>query len=43
MFKNVGEPINGNLDDFTFILMKSLRTGYFASIRENGLGYWRYL
>tara|TARA_R110002051_G_scaffold4587_2_gene25098 strand:+ start:2513 stop:4450 length:1938 start_codon:yes stop_codon:yes gene_type:complete len=37
--KNLGEPINSNLDDFTFIFNEEARTGYFASNRENGLGY----
>lgn len=36
--KNVGEPINGNLDDFTFIFNEETRVGYFASNREGGLG-----
>ncbi|WP_437373706.1 OmpA family protein [Maribacter litoralis] len=36
---NVGDPINGQSDDFTFIFNEELRTGYFASNREEGLGY----
>ena len=36
--KNVGEPINGQLDDFTFIFNEEDRTGYFASNRATGLG-----
>ncbi|WP_116769911.1 OmpA family protein [Maribacter litoralis] len=36
---NVGEPVNGQSDDFTFIFNEELRTGYFASNREEGLGY----
>ncbi|WP_158975857.1 OmpA family protein [Cellulophaga sp. L1A9] len=36
--KNVGEPINGQLDDFTFIFNEDDRTGYFASNRATGLG-----
>ncbi|ADV49674.1 OmpA family protein [Cellulophaga sp. E16_2] len=36
--KNVGEPINGKLDDFTFIFDEDTKTGYFASNRESGLG-----
>ncbi|QXP51873.1 OmpA family protein [Cellulophaga sp. HaHa_2_1] len=36
--KNVGEPINGQLDDFTFIFNEEDRTGYFASNRDTGLG-----
>jgi outer membrane protein OmpA-like peptidoglycan-associated protein len=37
--KNVGEPINSNLDDFTFIFEEDTKSGYFASNREGGLGY----
>ncbi len=37
--KNVGEPINSNLDDFTFIFKEDTKSGYFASNREGGLGY----
>lgn len=36
---NVGEPVNSNSDDFTFIFNEELRTGYVASNREEGLGY----
>lgn len=36
---NVGEPVNSNSDDFTFIFNEELRTGYVASNREDGLGY----
>ena len=36
---NVGEPVNGQSDDFTFIFNEELKTGYFASNREEGLGY----
>ena len=36
--KNVGEPINSKLDDFTFIFNEETKLGYFASNRENGLG-----
>ncbi len=36
--KNVGEPINGQLDDFTFIFNDEDKTGFFASNRESGLG-----
>ncbi|MDP5228969.1 MAG: OmpA family protein [Cellulophaga sp.] len=39
IIKNVGEPINSNLDDFTFIFDEIEKTGYFASNRETGLGY----
>ncbi len=35
---NVGEPVNGNMDDFTFIFDEATRTGYFASNRSDGLG-----
>ncbi len=36
--KNLGEPINSKLDDFTFIFDDTTKFGYFASNRENGLG-----
>jgi len=36
---NVGEPVNGQSDDFSFIFNEELKTGYFASNREDGLGY----
>lgn len=35
---NVGEPINTNKDDFTFIFSESLKAGYVASNRDGGLG-----
>ncbi len=35
---NVGEPVNSNKDDFTFILNEETRKGYLASNREDGLG-----
>jgi outer membrane protein OmpA-like peptidoglycan-associated protein len=35
---NVGEPVNGNMDDFTFIFDESSRKGYFASNRTEGMG-----
>ncbi len=35
---NVGKPINGNQDDFAFILNNEAKTGYFSSNREGGLG-----
>lgn len=35
---NVGEPINSNLDDFTFIFDDGTKSGYMASNRESGLG-----
>ncbi|EAR00633.1 OmpA family protein [Maribacter sp. HTCC2170] len=35
---NVGKPVNGKMDDFTFIFKEDSREGYFASNRENGVG-----
>lgn len=35
---NVGEPVNGKADDFTFIFTEETRKGYFASNREGGSG-----
>lgn len=35
---NVGEPINGRMDDFTFIFNEVTRKGYFASNRAEGQG-----
>ncbi|WP_077404727.1 OmpA family protein [Cellulophaga omnivescoria] len=35
---NVGEPVNSNMDDFTFIFDSENRNGYFASNRKGGLG-----
>ncbi|MGC1515690.1 MAG: carboxypeptidase regulatory-like domain-containing protein, partial [Maribacter sp.] len=35
---NVGEPVNSQSDDFTFIFDEALRTGYLASNRDGGLG-----
>ncbi|MBC6999592.1 OmpA family protein [Cytophaga sp. FL35] len=35
---NVGEPVNGRMDDFTFIFNEDTREGYFASNRSEGLG-----
>lgn len=35
---NVGAPINGRMDDFTFIFDEETRKGYFASNRTEGLG-----
>ncbi|AZQ57574.1 flagellar motor protein MotB [Maribacter sp. MJ134] len=35
---NVGEPVNCNKDDFTFIFNEETRKGYLASNREDGLG-----
>ena len=36
--RNVGEPINGRFDDFTFIIDEATKRGYFASNRSEGLG-----
>ena len=36
--KNIGEPINGQQDDFSFIIDESTKKGYFASSREGGVG-----
>lgn len=35
---NVGSPINGSKDDFTFVLNTDKTKGYFASNREGGKG-----
>nr|WP_299488991.1 OmpA family protein [uncultured Allomuricauda sp.] len=35
---NVGKPINGNYDDFAFIMNDESKTGYFSSNRTGGLG-----
>ncbi|CAZ94709.1 OmpA family protein [Zobellia galactanivorans] len=35
---NVGEPVNGRMDDFTFIFDEDTREGYFASNRSEGQG-----
>jgi len=35
---NVGEPINGKMDDFTYIIDEESRKGYFASNRPEGQG-----
>ncbi|MGY8916072.1 MAG: OmpA family protein, partial [Flavobacteriales bacterium] len=35
---NVGEPVNSNLDDFTYIFNEETRDGFFASNREGGMG-----
>ncbi len=35
---NVGEPINSNVDDFTFIIDEETKQGYFASNRKGGVG-----
>lgn len=36
--KNVGKPVNSNMDDFTFVFKESSKTGYFASNRAGGQG-----
>ncbi len=36
--KNVGEPVNSKMDDFTFIFNEDNRKGYFASNRPGGQG-----
>jgi outer membrane protein OmpA-like peptidoglycan-associated protein/tetratricopeptide (TPR) repeat protein len=35
---NVGEPVNSQMDDFTFIFNEETRKGYFASNRAEGKG-----
>jgi len=36
--KNVGVPVNSSNDDFSFIIDKKMRRGYFSSNREEGKG-----
>lgn len=36
---NVGAPVNGSKDDFTFVLNSEKTKGYFASNREGGKGW----
>ncbi|TKD65110.1 OmpA family protein [Flavobacterium sp. ASW18X] len=36
--KILGEPINSNRDDFSFIIDEDLKNGYFASNRDGGKG-----
>lgn len=36
--KNLGEPVNSNLDDFAFITDKERKYGYLSSNREGGKG-----
>ncbi len=36
--KNIGVPINSNFDDFTFIIDKKMKKGYFSSNRDGGKG-----
>ncbi|WP_276165813.1 OmpA family protein [Zobellia alginiliquefaciens] len=35
---NVGEPVNGRMDDFTFIFNEETKKGFFASNRSEGQG-----
>ncbi len=35
---NVGKPVNGSTDDFTFVLNEDTKIGYFASNRAGGKG-----
>ncbi len=35
---NVGRPVNGSTDDFTFVLNEDTKIGYFASNRAGGKG-----
>ena len=35
---NLGSPVNSKLDDYSFIVDKRIRKGYFSSNREEGLG-----
>ncbi|QKX05787.1 OmpA family protein [Aquimarina sp. TRL1] len=35
---NVGRPINGPRDDFSFVLNEATKMGYFASNRDGGIG-----
>ena len=36
---NLGAPINGNLDDFAFLINSKSKTGFFSSNRDGGNGY----
>ncbi len=36
--KNIGEPVNSNKDDFSYIIDPELKYGYFSSNRETGKG-----
>lgn len=36
--KNIGAPINSPFDDFSLIIDKDIKSGYFASNREDGQG-----
>jgi outer membrane protein OmpA-like peptidoglycan-associated protein len=35
---NLGSPVNSRFDDYSFIVDKRIRKGYFSSNREDGLG-----
>jgi len=35
---NLGFPINSKFDDFSFVLQRGMKTGYFSSNREGGKG-----
>ncbi|SNR26451.1 WD40-like Beta Propeller Repeat [Maribacter sedimenticola] len=35
---NVGEPVNSEQDDFSFVIDENSKTGFFASNREGGVG-----
>ncbi|WP_418264607.1 OmpA family protein [Flavobacterium faecale] len=37
--QNIGEPINGNKDDFAFFIDSKSRIGFFTSNRDGGHGY----
>ncbi len=37
--KNLGQPINSNKDDFSYIINKETKKGFFASNREGGKGF----
>lgn len=37
--KNLGKPINSNKDDFSYIINKETKKGFFASNREGGKGF----
>lgn len=36
--KNLGKPVNSNLDDFSFIISEDEKYGYFSSSRKDGKG-----
>ncbi|WP_165750293.1 OmpA family protein [Cellulophaga sp. Z1A5H] len=36
--KNLGEPLNSEQDDFSYIINETTKKGYFASNREDGMG-----